>query len=127
MIPTTMDFAAHAQDWIDAWNSHDLDRIMANYNDDVELVSPIAIKLTGRRDGTVRGKAMLREYFARGLEAYPALRFDFIRLYPGVRSCVVEYHSINGWMSAEVMEFDAKGKISRVLAHYAVPEHDANA
>lgn len=100
---------------------------MAHYADDVELVSPIVIKLTGRSDGTVRGKAMLREHFARGLEAYPALCFDFIRLYPGVRSCVVEYRSINGLVSAEMMEFDAKGKISRVLAHYAVPERVANA
>lgn len=116
-----MDFAGHAQDWIDAWNSHDLNRIMAHYCDDVELVSPIVIKRTGRSDGTVCGKAMLREYVARGLEAYPALRFDFIRLYRGVRSCVVEYRGINGLMSAELMEFDAKGKISCVLGHYAVP------
>jgi hypothetical protein len=127
MIATTMDFMAHAQDWIDAWNSHDLDRIMAHYCDDVELVSPIVIKLTGRSDGTVRGKAMLREYFARGLEAYSTLHFHFVRLYPGVRSCVLEYRSINGLMSAELMEFDAKGKISRVLAHYSVPEREAGA
>jgi len=125
MIPTTIDFATHAQDWIAAWNGHDLNRIMVHYSDDVELVSPMVIKLTGRSDSTVRGKAMLREYFARGLEAYPGLRFDFIRFYPGVRSCVVEYRSINGLMSAELMEFDAKGKISRVLAHYAAPECNA--
>jgi len=127
MNSTTMDFSAVAQDWIDAWNSHDLDRIVAHYSDDVELVSPIVIQLTGRSDGTVRGKAMLREYFACGLEAYPALRFDFMRLYPGVRSCVVAYRSIIGLVSAEMMEFDAMGKISRVLAHYAVPERDPNA
>jgi hypothetical protein len=121
-----MDYEAHAQDWIDSWNNHDLDRIMAHYCDDAELVSPIVIKLTGRSEGTVHGKAALRDYFARGLAAYPKLRFDFIRLYPGVRSCVVEYRSINGLISAELMEFDAKGKISRVLAHYAGPERDAN-
>jgi hypothetical protein len=122
-----MDFAAQAQDWIDAWNSHDLDRIMAHYSDDVELVSPMVIKLTGRSDGAIRGKVRLRKYFARGLEAYPGLCFDLRRLYPGVRSCVVEYRSINGWMSAELMEFDAKGRISRVLAHYAEPDRDASA
>jgi len=94
MTPNTMDFFAHAQEWIDAWNSHDLERIMAHYADDVELVSPIVIELTGRSDGTVRGKAALRDYFARGLRAYPTLHFDFMRLYPGVRSCVVEYRSI---------------------------------
>ncbi len=34
-----------AQDWIEAWNSHDLDRILAHYDEHVVLVSPIAAKL----------------------------------------------------------------------------------
>jgi len=52
----TINFGAHTQEWIDAWNSHDLNRIMAHYCDDVELVSPIVIKLTGRSDATVCAK-----------------------------------------------------------------------
>jgi len=114
----TVDFAGHAQEWIAAWNAHDMERIMAHYADDVELISPIVIKLTGQSDGSVRGKTALRDYFARGLQAYPALRFEFVRLYPGVRSCVLEYHSINGLRTAELMEFDKHGKVRRVLAHY---------
>jgi hypothetical protein len=82
------------------------------------LISPIVIKLTGQSDGSVRGKAALRDYFARGLRAYPRLRFDFIRLYPGVRSCVLEYHSIHGLGTAELMEFNERGKVQRVVAHY---------
>ena len=31
-----------AADWIEAWNSHDLDRIMTHYAEDLVLVSPIA-------------------------------------------------------------------------------------
>jgi len=123
----TIDFSRRAQEWIEAWNAHDLERILAHYAEDVELMSPLVAKLTGRSEGVVRGKAELRDYFARGLRAYPTLRFDFIRLYPGVRSCVLEYRSVNGLMSAELMEFDAGGKISRVLAHYALPERDADA
>jgi hypothetical protein len=85
----------------------------------VELVSPFVTKLTGRSESAVGGKAALRDYFARGLKAFPTLRFDFIRLYSGVRSCVVEYHSINGLRTAELMEFDGRGKVRRVLAHYS--------
>ena len=124
---TAFDFTRQAREWIADWNAHNLERILAHYSEDVELISPLVAKLTGRSEGVVRGKAAVGDYFARGLEAYPALRFDFIQLFPGVRSCVVEYRSINGLMSAELMEFDAKGKISRVLAHYAVPERDASA
>lgn len=115
----TIDFAAHVREWIAAWNAHDLERILAHYSDDVELSSPLVAKLTGPSDGTIRGKAALRDYFARGLRAYPSLRFDFIRLYPGVRSCVLEYRSVNGLFSAELMEFDEQGKVCHVFAHYS--------
>ena len=114
----TLDFASQAQEWIAAWNAHDLERILAHYSEDVELISPFVSKLTGRSEAVVRGKAALREYFALGLRSYPTLRFDFIRLYSGVRSCVLEYHSINQLRTAELMEFDAEGKVRRVLAHY---------
>lgn len=120
---TAIDFAALAQEWIAAWNSHDLDRILTLYADDVELVSPFVEKLTGRGNGLVRGKAALRDYFARGLQAYPTLRFELVRWYAGVRSCVLEYYSINDLRTAELMEFDEHGKVRRVLAHY----HDETA
>ncbi len=118
-----IDFASFAEEWIAAWNAHDLERILAHYADDVELMSPFVVKLTGQSDGLVRGKAALRDYFARGLKAYPALRFDFVRLYAGVRSCVLEYRSVNGLRTAETMEFDEHGKVRRVLAHYYDEAH----
>lgn len=67
----------------------------------------------------MRGKAAVRHYFGRGLKGYPTLQFDFIRLVPGVRSGVVEYLSVNGLRSAELMEFDEQRKVRRVLARYA--------
>ena len=123
---TAFDFTRQAREWIADWNAHNLERILAHYSEDVELISPLVTKLTGRSEGVVCGKAALGDYFARGLEAYPALRFDFMQLFPGVRSCVVEYRSINGLMSAELMEFDSMGRISRVLAHCAVPERETS-
>jgi hypothetical protein len=114
----TVDFASHAQEWVAAWNAHDLERILTHYAEDIELISPLVARLTGRRQDSVRGKAALRDYFGRGLRAYPTLRFDLIRIYGGTRSCVLEYRSINGMLSAELMEFDEQGKVRRTLAHY---------
>ena len=116
---TSIDFEKHAQDWLAAWNAHDLERILFHYSDDVEFFSPFVAKLVGKVNGVLRGKAALREYFQRGLSAYPTLRFEFIRLYPGVRSCVLEYRSVNNLRAAETMEFDSAGKVSRVQAHYS--------
>lgn len=113
-----IDYEQHAREWIAAWNAHDLERVLAHYADDVEFSSPFIAKLIGRADGVVRGKPELRAYFARGLEAYPMLRFELVRVFGGVRSCVLEYRSVNGLRAAEVMEFDPAGKVVRVLAHY---------
>jgi ketosteroid isomerase-like protein len=114
----TLDFTGHAREWLAAWNAHDLERILAHYSEDVDLTSPFVPKLMGQGESSVRGKTALRDYFARGLKAYPTLRFDFIRLYPGVRSCVLEYRRENGMRTAELMEFDEQSKVQRVLAHY---------
>jgi ketosteroid isomerase-like protein len=75
-LPLQGSFArAFAQEWIEAWNSHDLDRILAHYVDDVRLVSPVALNLLKNGDGVVQGKAALREYFRRRLDAFPNFAF----------------------------------------------------
>src|SRR5689334_19206035 len=106
---TTMDIPSFAQEWVAGWNAHDLERILVHYADDVELVSPFVAKLTGSK-GSVRGKAALHDYFARGQKAFPTVRFELIRTYSGMRSCVLEYHSVNNLRAAELMEFDGQGK-----------------
>lgn len=117
--PVCVDFAQFAEDWIAAWNAHDLEWILSHYADDVEFHSPFIAKLLGHPDGRLSGKAALRDYFASGLNAYPALRFEHIKLYPGVNSCVLQYRSVNDLLAAETMEFNNAGQISRALAHYA--------
>jgi hypothetical protein len=107
-----------AQDWADAWNTHDLERILAHYDDEVLLTSPVALKLLNS-DSTVRGKAALREYFLRGLEAYPDLRFDLIDTLWGTETIVVYYsNNVRGGKTAEVMLLNSAGKIGRVWANY---------
>lgn len=110
---------AIARATIDAWNSHDLDRILAHYADDIVLVSPVAVERLGDPTGTVRGKAALRAYFGKGLETYPNLRFDLKDVMWGVRSVVLYYANQRGTMTGEFMEIDAAGKISRVVANYS--------
>ena len=79
------------QDWIAAWNSHDLDRILSHYGEDIVFSSPFAVALVGAEDGVVRGLPALREYFDRGLEAYPDLRFEPIGALPGAASIAMHY------------------------------------
>lgn len=111
------DFAA---EWIAAWNSHDLERVLDHYADDVEVTSPLVETVMGPGQVTVRGKAELREYWGTALARHPDLHFTLFRAYAGPRSLVLHYQSIQGLIGAECLEFDGHGRIRRVLAHYAL-------
>ncbi len=108
-----------ANHWVAAWNSHDLDSIMTHYEDAIELTSPVAAQLLGTPDGTVAGKANLRAYFQRGLEAYRELHFQLEDVLWGVNSVVLYYTNQKGTRTAEFMELSAAGKVTRVVANYS--------
>lgn len=108
-----------ANHWVAAWNSHDLDSIMTHYEDAIELTSPAAAQLLGTSDGKVVGKANLRAYFQRGLEAYPELHFRLEDVLWGVNSVVLYYTNQKGTHTAEFMELSATGKVARVVANYS--------
>jgi len=107
-----------ANQWVAAWNAHDLDLIMMHYDDAVELTSPVAAQLLSTSDGKVIGKANLRAYFQRGLSAYPELRFGLEDVLWGVNSVVLYYKNHKGTRTAEFMELSASGKVVRVVANY---------
>jgi hypothetical protein len=108
-----------AEHWVAAWNAHDLDLIMTHYEDAIELTSPAAAQLLGTADGKVVGKADLRAYFQRGLEAYPELHFRLEDVLWGVNSVVLYYTNQKGTRTAEFMERSAGGKVARVVANYS--------
>jgi hypothetical protein len=107
-----------ADHWVAAWNAHDLDAIMAHYDEDIELTSPVAALLLARRDGRVVGKGDLRAYFQRALDAYPDLRFRLEDVLWGLNSVVLYYQNQKGRRTAEFMELSAGGRVVRVVANY---------
>lgn len=109
-----------ALEWIAAWNSHDLDRVLSHYTEDVEVTSPLVETVLGPGRTTVRGKTALREYWGAALAKYPELHFQLFRAYAGPRSLVLHYQSVQGLVGAECLELDGAGLIRRVLAHYAL-------
>ena len=61
----------------------------------------------------------MRDYFTRGLEAYPQLRFDLLDVLWGVETIVLCYaNNVRGSKTAEVMRLSSDGKIRRVWANY---------
>ena len=107
-----------ANQWVSLWNAHDLDSIMTHYEDGIEVTSPVAAQLLGMQDGKIVGKANLRAYFQRGLEAYPELRFRLEDVLWGVNSVLLYYTNQKGTRTGEFMELSASGKVARVVANY---------
>jgi predicted ester cyclase len=108
-----------AREWIAAWNAHDIDLILAHYDEAVELASPVAAQLLRTPEGQVIGKTSLRSYFQRGLAAYPQLHFELENVFCGLRSVVLCYTNQKGTRTAEFMEFSSSGKVIRVVANYS--------
>src|SRR6266576_6271994 len=97
MIKITPELAAaFASEWIEAWNARDLERILEHYARDVEFTSPFVGRILGRNENTVRGRAVLRVYFSRALNAYPDLHFVARGIYLGAQSLAIEYQSVEG-------------------------------
>jgi hypothetical protein len=107
-----------ANEWVAAWNAHDIDRVMSHYDDNVEYFSAFVVKLTGNHSGMIQGKELVKEYLSKGLEAYPDLNFKLQRIFIGVASITIQYKSVNNLLAAEVFELNDKGLAIRVQCHY---------
>eukprot|EP00850_Spirogloea_muscicola_P012741 SM000083S22788 [mRNA] locus=s83:565486:566141:- [translate_table: standard] len=111
-----------AREWIAAWNSHDLTRIMEHYHSSVVFTSPFVVQMLGLKGGVVRGNDLLKDYFAQALAAYPNLSFELYHAIPGLNSVVLYYKSVNDLLAAEVMELDPQHLVVKVIAHYKAPD-----
>ncbi len=61
------------ESWTASWNSHDLEKILSHYSEDLIFISPFVSKLLNEATATLKGKTALRPYFAKALEKYPDL------------------------------------------------------
>lgn len=101
-----------------AWNTRDVDAIMALYADDIEFSSPYIAALGFSVDGVILGKPMLRSYVERALERAKGLIFTPEALFVGARGHTLVYRNQRGERAAEVHELDGAGLIVRADATY---------
>ena len=98
-----------AVDWAAGWNSHDLDRILSHYRDDIVFTSRKAEALTG--SGHIDGKPALRDYWAKALAAQPDLAFELVDVFDGADTMVITYRNHKGVLAAETLHFDSAGMV----------------
>jgi ketosteroid isomerase-like protein len=113
------DAAARAKDWIEAWNSHDLERILSHYSKDVAFEVETARTRWNKADGKLHGIAELRRHFALGLELAPQLKFQLDQVFLAPSGYAVLYQRENGNRVIDCVAIDDAGLAARVTAYYA--------
>ena len=107
-----------ATEWVAAWNSHDLTRILRQYAAGIEFSSPLVVEIVNEPSGTLRGKAAVRAFWSRVLGRISNLQFELLDVFVGAGSITVHYRANFGRTATEVMFFDGTGKIIRSASHY---------
>ena len=92
-----------ADEWLEVWNSRDLEGILDHYAEDVVFSSPHIVRRLGKPSGEVHGKDELRSYFGSGLEGERDLRFTLEDVRFSVDTVVINYRNQRGGAVAEVM------------------------
>jgi hypothetical protein len=114
------DFAERfAEEWIAAWNAHDLPRILSHYEDDFEMASPIIVEIAGEPSGVLRGKKNVGAYWEEALRRSPDLRFEKLGVFLGARGLAIHFRNQKGRHSVETFEIGETGLVTRAAAHHA--------
>ena len=110
--------AALGREWVEAWNSRDLEHVLTMYSEDAEMTSDRIPPLGFGASGTVHGKDSLRAYWAKALTLVPDLRFTLIDTYVSPDSVVVFYENERGNKVCEYLRLDDAGKIRQGSANH---------
>ncbi|MBM3660005.1 MAG: nuclear transport factor 2 family protein [Actinobacteria bacterium] len=107
-----------ADEWIAAWNSHDLDRILSHYAADAVVRTPLAAVRVPESGGVVRGHAALRAYWGPALEAQADLRFTLLEAMPTVDGVTILYRNHRGQLVAETVLWGDDGLVHTSIVGY---------
>ena len=116
----TADLQKLATEWIAAWNTRDLERVLALYTDDSEMTSPYIVSLGFEASGTLRGKDALRAYWSKALTLRPELHFTLLEAFLSPDSVALLYRNDLGKQVCEYLRLDDAGKIRQASGNYPV-------
>jgi len=93
-----------ADQWIRAWNAHDVEAVLSHFADNVVFTSPVAARVVPETGGVVEGKEALRAYWSLALAKVPDLHFELISVFAGVSAVVIAFRNQRGELASEVLE-----------------------
>lgn len=122
MTQLDLNFARNfAEQWISAWNRHDLNSVLSHYADEASFSSPFIISIADEPSGQLHGKSALHAYWSTALKRIPDLHFTLQTILLGVNNLTLYYQGHRG-LVAETFTFNRQGKITTAIACYALPQ-----
>jgi hypothetical protein len=116
----------HVQDWMSAWNKHDLKTVLSMYSEDIEFSSPkIKVVFPDRTSSKITTKKDLEEYWTKALKKYPKLNFILKESIFHNNICLVEYYAVldEKIRTSVIEKFEMQdGLIIRSSAYYGADE-----
>lgn len=89
MNPEPLNIIAHQ--WFDAFNRHDLESLIALYDDQAEHYSPKLKMHLPQTNGLIKGKDKLRAWWKDSFDRLPSLQYEVIQLTPFENRIFMEY------------------------------------
>ena len=103
--------AAIAQQWFDAFNAHNLEQLLALYNDAAQHYSPKLKLRQPETQGLIKGKDALRKWWRDSFDRLPSLKYVPARFIADDANIFMEYtRYVDGEESmtvGEVLEINA--------------------
>ena len=113
----------HISKWTNAWNDHDLNKILSFYSEDLLFSSPkTKLVFPDRPSAIITNKRELEEYFSQGLKAFPNLHFTPTEYFLKDQKVILEYlgtpNNTIQWSVMEKFEFNTAGLIAKSTVYY---------
>lgn len=69
----TPDPKQFSEQWVTAWNAHDIEAVLEHFRDDVVFTSPVAARVLPETQGAVAAKDAMRHYWTTALKSLTAI------------------------------------------------------
>ena len=83
--------------WFEAFNEHDLEKLLRLYNDNAQHYSPKLKIRMPETEGLIKGKQALRDWWKDAFDRLPSLQYEVIKLTADDEQVFMEYtRRVNG-------------------------------
>lgn len=106
------------KEWLEGWNSHDLDKILSHYSEDFTIETSVALKLIPESGGKIKGKENVRNYWSKALKLNTNLKFEVKDILLGINAITIYYLNVTTNKNVvEILFFNDKMEVKKVVVH----------